>query len=314
MVYIEECRNMPKKPLPRILTLYPTNNQAQNACPLGDVGASSELGTAEAFTALSLTLLSLLGTLLSLLSTLLSLLSTLLSLLSLLGALLSLLTTLLTVVLAAVLTVVAAVAAAVGNSEPDTVILSTTLSNGHENWLMVAGRSHGADTVATGRKTLGEIGRKSTLAVTSVVDTLEEGKRLGIRGVGRGIAHVLDGDVGVADDFASIERLRRGIVGNVGVGERSGLKVGNLHGELDGLVRSNLVAVLGVREDRRDHVGRRGDISHDCVVLASVFHPWRLISDLPIPLQDPVLTCRPLVMVLPVQKLMKLAGSLEKLA
>jgi hypothetical protein len=114
------------------------------------------------------------------------------------------------------------------------------------------------------------------LAVASVVDTLEEGKCLRIRWVVRGIAHVLDGDVGVANDFASIERLRGGIVGSVGVGESSGLEVGNLHGKLDRSVGLDVVVVLRVRKDSRDHVARRRDVAHDCVVLASVIHPGQV--------------------------------------
>lgn len=38
---------------------------------------------------------------------------------------------------------------------------------------------------------------------------------------------------------------------------------------------------------------------------------WGAGHNVPMPLQEPAVTWRPLVMVLPVQKLMKLSGSLE---
>lgn len=50
-----------------------------------------------------------------------------------------------------VIVVVAVVTIALGNSEADTIILSTSLGNGHQYGLMVGGRRHGAKTVVTSR-------------------------------------------------------------------------------------------------------------------------------------------------------------------
>jgi len=231
------------------------------------VEASASTSTTEAAEAALSLLAALTALLASLLASLLTaLLSTLLS--TLLAALLSsLLTTLLTVVLAIVAAVVATVVAATAataNSEPHTVILRTTLSDRHDNRLMVGGRGDRASTVVTGRETSLERGSEKTIAVTSVVDTLEESKVLSIRRVVGVVTHVLDGDMGVANDVASLKRLRGSVVGVVRVGERTGLQVGDLHGEVNLLVFLDaLFVVLGAGEDRRNHVTNGRNISHD---------------------------------------------------
>lgn len=235
------------------------------------VEASTSTSTTEAAEAALSSLAALTALLASLLTALLStLLSTLLS---------ALLTTLLTVVLtivlsvvlaivaAVVLTVVAAVvtaAAATANSEPYAVILRTTLSDRHDNRLMVASGCDRASTVVTGRETSVERGSKKTIAVTSVVDSLEKSKGLSVGRVVGVIAHVLDGDMGVADDFTALKRLWGSVVGVVRVGERSGLQVGDLDGEVHlRVLLDALFVVLGAGEDRRDHVTDTRNISHD---------------------------------------------------
>jgi len=238
------------------------------------VEASASTSTTEAAEAALSLLAALTALLASLLASLLTaLLSTLLS--TLLAALLSsLLTTLLTVVLAIVAAVVATVVAATAataNSEPHTVILRTTLSDRHDNRLMVGGRGDRASTVVTGRETSLERGSEKTIAVTSVVDTLEESKVLSIRRVVGVVTHVLDGDMGVANDVASLKRLRGSVVGVVRVGERTGLQVGDLHGEVNLLVFLDaLFVVLGAGEDRRNHVTNGRNISHDDTVAGSL--------------------------------------------
>jgi len=180
------------------------------------------------------------------------------------------LTVVLSVVLAAVVTAVVATITST-NCESYTVILRTTLSNGHDNRLMVGGRGDRASTVVTGRETSLERGSEKTIAVTSVVDTLEESKVLSIRRVVGVVTHVLDGDMGVANDVASLKRLRGSVVGVVRVGERTGLQVGDLHGEVNLLVFLDaLFVVLGAGEDRRDHVTNGRNISHDDTVAGSL--------------------------------------------
>jgi len=245
-------------------------------CKAAAVEASASTSTTEAAKAtLAALLTALLTTLLAALLT--SLLAALLA--TLLAALLTVvLPTLLTVVLTVVLSVVlAAVVTAVvatvtsTNCESYTVILRTTLSNGHDNRLMVGGRGDRASTVVTGRETSLERGSEKTIAVTSVVDTLEESKVLSIRRVVGVVTHVLDGDMGVANDVASLKRLRGSVVGVVRVGERTGLQVGDLHGEVNLLVFLDaLFVVLGAGEDRRNHVTNGRNISHDDTVAGSL--------------------------------------------
>jgi hypothetical protein len=122
------------------------------------------------------------------------------------------LTTVLAVVAAVVTTILAAIV--VTNGKSNTVILGATLSNRHENGLMVAGGGHGASTVYTGRKTSSKICTEKSLAVSVVVDTLEESEVLGVQGgLPVGVAlHVLNSDVGVTNDLTAIERLRCGVI------------------------------------------------------------------------------------------------------
>jgi hypothetical protein len=184
---------------------------------------SSELHAAEpspalptaAKATLTLTLTTLLTALLTaLLTTLLTaLLATLLT---------ALLATLLTALLATLLTVVTTTSTAVGDSEAHTVVLGTALSDRHQNRLMVGGGGHGADAVGTSRKTRSKIGREGSLTVTSVVDTLEECEFLCIRGVLRlGVTDVLDTDMSVTDNVATLQILRSDVVSNVRVRELS---------------------------------------------------------------------------------------------
>jgi hypothetical protein len=195
-------------------------------------------------------------------SLLASLLATLLT--TLLAALLSsLLTVVLTIVATIVTTVVTAAATAAANSESHTVILGTTLSDWHDNRLMVGGRGDGADAVDASRETSIKRGSEKTIAITGIVDTLEESKGLSVGRVVTIVANVLDGNMGMANDVASLERLRGGVVGVVRVRERSSLQVVDLHREVDLLVLVLVVVVLGISEDRRDHVADTRNISHD---------------------------------------------------
>jgi hypothetical protein len=234
---------------------------------LGNEVAGSEAAAAEASTATAtattLTSLLSLATLLALsallaLSTLLTL-STLLALTALLA-----LTSLLAVVTAVVATVVAA--AVTTNSEPDAVVLGATLGNGHDHGSVVGRGAQGASTVDTVGETGCKIGAERTLAVSVVVDSLEEGKVHGIQSVGRVLVatHVLNSDMGVTNDATALELLRCGVVGVVGVGERTSLQVVDLDRELDGLVRLDVVTILGARENGGDHLVGGRNFSHDC--------------------------------------------------
>jgi hypothetical protein len=173
------------------------------------------------------------------------------------------LTIVLTVVLTIVLTVVTAVVATT-NSKPHTVILRTTLSDGHDNRLMVGSRSDGAGAVVTRGETGLECRSEKTITIPGVVDTLEECESLSIRRVVGVVAHVLNRNMGMADHLAPLKCLWGSVVGIVRVGERSSLQVVDLHREVNLLVfGDSLLVVLGISENRRDHLADSWDISHD---------------------------------------------------
>jgi hypothetical protein len=178
------------------------------------------------------------------------------------------LTIVLTVVLTIVLTVVTAVVATAAttttNSKPHTVVLRTTLSDGHDNRLMVGSRRDGAGAIVTRGETGLECRSEKTIAIPGVVDTLEECESLSIRRVVGVVAHVLNRNMGMADHLAPLKCLWGSVVGVVRVGERSSLQVVDLHREVNLLVFGySLLVVLGISENRRDHLADSWDISHD---------------------------------------------------
>jgi hypothetical protein len=78
------------------------------------------------------------------------------------------------------------------------------------------------------------------------------------------------------------------------------------------LADGNVLSWLGGDDDGGDHVGGGGDLAHDYGVCQLLFLNQRNSVNLPTPLQDPPLTCRPLVRFEPEQKLMKFAVSLKE--
>lgn len=155
------------------------------------------------------------------------------------------------------------------DSELGTIVLSTTLSNWHEDGLMVAGRSHSADTVGTSGETTGGGSSQQAVAVSVIVDTLEEGKSSRVRR-SRAVdgANALNSEMSMADNLSALESLGSRIVGGLWVGERASNEILGLDGESDILVGRNGITRLGVGDDSRDHVGFGRNITHD----------WRTIS------------------------------------
>ena len=131
----------------------------------------------------------------------------------------------------------------------------------HDDWLMVGSGSHGAAAVATSSKTTLNLSGKQAIAVTGIVDALEESEFLR---VGRVVALCdLAGDVSVANDSAVLQCLRGRVVGCVGIGEGTSFQVVDLDVNGERLVGLDVVAVRGVLEERRDHVAGAGDFTHD---------------------------------------------------
>ena len=134
---------------------------------------------------------------------------------------------------------------------------------------MVGSTRHRADAVVTGGETTSDRGREDTLAIASVVDTLEEDELLRVgRVVGREVvSEVLDGNVGVADDTAlAVEILRSRVVRLLRVGEGSGREVLGVDNNVERLVLLDGLTGLRVLDDAADHpVGGR-DLAHDDTV------------------------------------------------
>lgn len=147
------------------------------------------------------------------------------------------------------------------------------LSDGHQNRLVVGSTGHSADTVVAGGKTTGDGGAKTSIAVARIVDTLEEGELRGIQRLVRseGVAQVLDGDVSVANNVASVsELLRSRVIGVVGVGKGSQVHVGDLDVDIEVLVGLGLGAGHGACDNGRGHVVLRWNLTHGDTVAGTL--------------------------------------------
>jgi len=134
---------------------------------------------------------------------------------------------------------------------------------------MVGRRSHSTATIESRRKTFTNRSLKVTLAISIIVDTLEELEDLRIRGLvgSEASTEVLTGDVGVTNDTTvTVEILGGGVVGLVGVGEGAGDEVVDANGNVEGSVGGDVFAGLGGEDDGGDHVGLGGDLTHDNAV------------------------------------------------
>ena len=175
-----------------------------------------------------------------------------------------------TLVVVAALVVVATVVVVTtvaSHGEADAVILGSALGDRHQHGLVVGSRRHAADAVVAGGQATRDVGGQQAIAVAVVVDALEEGKLGGVQGPRRveGSAGVLDGDVRVSNDLAvAVQVLGSRVISRGSVGEGAALEVEHLDLDLKVLVGGEVVSVLGVDKDARDHVVDRGDPSHGC--------------------------------------------------
>lgn len=130
---------------------------------------------------------------------------------------------------------------------------------------MVGSREHSADTVVTSGKSACNGSRQESIAVTGVVDTLEEDELSGVERLSRGqrVTHVLNSNVSVTDDLAlAVEVLRSGVVCVVSICEGTSLEVVDLNLDVKVLVRLEVLVVLRVDQNTGNHVGLRGDVTH----------------------------------------------------
>src|SRR3569833_2994114 len=77
--------------------------------------------------------------------------------------------------LAAVVAAVVVVVVGSNNRELAAVVLGTSLGNGHDDGLVVGSRRQGEHAEVAGGKASGDHGLKKSVAVASIVDTLDEG-------------------------------------------------------------------------------------------------------------------------------------------
>lgn len=130
---------------------------------------------------------------------------------------------------------------------------------------MVTCGGHRADAIDTSRKSTGDSSRESAVSVTSIVDTLEEHELSGIRrrlGVER--ANILDSDVGVANDLAVLESLGSSVVGVLRVRKGASNKILNFQVNREVRVCWDKISRFRLRDDSRNHIAGRRNLSHDC--------------------------------------------------
>lgn len=139
------------------------------------------------------------------------------------------------------------------------------LSLGHENRLVGRRASHGADTVVSSGQTTSDRGFKTSVSISGIIDTLEEGKLGSVQcfGGSKSVSEILDSDVRVTNDNAlAIELLGIGVVGAVRVAEDTQLHVGDLHSHIEVRVGSRLFAWKRASDDGGGHLGHGGHVTH----------------------------------------------------
>ena len=171
------------------------------------------------------------------------------------------------VIVAALCITIARCGAILAGGELGTVILSSTLSDGHQNGLVIARRGHGAATVIPRGKTFRDRGREDALAVCGGVETFEEVESSCIQRLFRGeaVTEVLTRDMAMAHHLAALQRLRSCIICIGWVGE--GASVHTVHFDLDieGLVRLDDLTRFRVDHDAGNDsiLSKGGNIPHD---------------------------------------------------
>lgn len=174
----------------------------------------------------------------------------------------------------AVVPVLTIVAVTATDCKTDTVILGTTLSDGHDHRLMIGSSKHGAETIVASRQTTGNICGEKALAVPSIIDTLEESKLACIQRRSRAerTAEVLYSDMRMANDVTrAIQVLRGGIVRAIRISEGTGVEISDLDLNLKVRVCLDVVVILWVDQNAGNHLGLGGDITHHNTVARPLF-------------------------------------------
>ena len=86
---------------------------------------------------------------------------------------------------------------------------------------MVGGGRHRADAVGTSWETPSDSDLEVSLTISRIVDSLKESKGTGVKRC-RWVhvtTHVLNAEMGMADNYTAVELLRRCVVCDIGIGE-----------------------------------------------------------------------------------------------
>ncbi len=151
------------------------------------------------------------------------------------------------------------------------IIQHTVLGDTNQSRLVVSGGIDGTHSVNTSRKTIGNISRQDTID-GSVVETLEEGKVLGVGDSRRCQAvDLLNNNVRMSlKNATAIGERGCGEVVLLSVDEETSLEVVDLHLDRELLVGLDLIQVLRVLEFGRGSLVLRNDNTHDGRVAGSV--------------------------------------------
>ena len=132
---------------------------------------------------------------------------------------------------------------------------------------MIGCRVETADTVVAFRKTTLNFSTQTALAISVVIDALEEIEGISLRG-GVLVLDLLNSNMSMANDIAVLQLLGRGVISVIRIGEASSIEVCNLDSDCERLIGLDHVIILRAGEDGANHIALPGDFAHDYEVLA----------------------------------------------
>ncbi len=147
---------------------------------------------------------------------------------------------------------------------------------------MVGGGVHCADAIEAGGETVSDVCGEKTLAVAVIIDTLEEVEDFRVRGAGgsESAAEILDSDVTVTDDLATLESLRSRVVCALSIGEGAGDQVLKLDLNSEGLVCVQVVSRTREEHYSGNHVLVGRNIAHSDTVAGAASHLFTVCQSL----------------------------------
>jgi hypothetical protein len=147
---------------------------------------------------------------------------------------------------------------------------------------VVGSAVHCADSIEASRQPISDVGGEKTLAVAVIVDTLEEIEdfRVGRAGGGESAAKILDGDVTVTDDLATLKSLRSRVVCALSIGKGTGDQVLELNLDGEGSVCGNVLSRAGEENYSGNHVLVGRNVAHSDAVAGAASHLFTVCQGL----------------------------------